>query len=88
MRPPASREVLAKPPHWTENPIVVLLGLFILLGPLAVPMLWRSRRFTRGWKVGLTFAVLAATFAACWYSAAVLEKALEPLQELRRSGLL
>ncbi|MEI8374249.1 MAG: hypothetical protein WCJ35_15610 [Planctomycetota bacterium] len=86
--PPVSLENPTKPLSWTESPVVVLLGLFFLLGPLALPMLWRSRRFTRIWKIGLTFAVLLVTVAAFWYSAEVLMKAFEPLQELRRSGLI
>jgi len=85
---PASLEIRAKPPSWTESPVVVLLGLFVFLGPLALPMLWHSRRFTRVWKIGLTIAVLLVTVAAVWYSAEVLKKAWEPFQELRRSGLL
>ncbi len=88
LRPPASLASAVKPPSWLESPVVVLLGLFVLFGPLALPLLWRSRRFTRAWKIGLTVAVLLATFVAIWYSAELLKKALDPLQELRQSGLM
>jgi uncharacterized membrane protein len=86
--PPVSLSTSEKPPSWTESPVVVLLGLFVFFGPLALPLLWRSRRFTRVWKIGLTLAVLLATYAAFWYSAELLKKALDPLQELRQSGLI
>jgi hypothetical protein len=86
--PPSSPVIYARPPSWIESRVVVLLGLFVILGPLALPMLWHSRRFTLGWKIGLTIAVSLLTIAAVWYSVAVLLKAFEPLQDLRRSGLL
>jgi hypothetical protein len=65
--------------------VVVLLALS-LFGPLAIRMLWRSRRFTRGWKIGLTVAVLAVTVFACWYTAKVFNEAVD--QAWRQSGLL
>ena len=74
-----------KPLRWTENAVIVLLALS-LFGPLAIPMLWRSRRFTRGWKIGLTIAVLAVTVFACWYTAKVINAAVD--KAWRESGLL
>jgi hypothetical protein len=92
LSPPAAHATPAKAPSWTESPVVVLLGLFVVLGPLALPMLWRSRRFTRIWKIALTVVVLVVTVAVFWSLAELLTKSLEPLQEplqeLRRSGLL
>ena len=86
--PPASSQTTEKPPSWAENPVVVLLALFTVLGPFALPMLWRSRRFTRGWKIGLTLAMLLLTVVACWYVAVTVNKLFDPLlQELRRAGL-
>lgn len=80
-----SAPVPLKPPSWTENVVIVLLALS-LIGPLAIPMLWRSRRFTRGWKIGLTLAVLAVTVFACWYTVKAINAALD--QALQQSGLL
>ncbi len=85
--PPPSLAVPVKPPSWTDSPWF-LLGLFVFFPPLVLPLLWRSRRFTRVWKTGLTCVVVLATAAALWYSVYVLQKAFEPLQELWRSGLL
>lgn len=81
---PASAAVPEKPLSWSENPVVVLLALS-LIGPLAIPMLWRSRRFTRGWKIGLTVAVLAVTVLACWYTVKAINAALD--QAWQQSGL-
>ncbi len=69
--------------------MVVLLALFVLFGPLALPMLWRSRRFTRGWKIGLTLAVLLETAAFGWYVWYVIQGVNKDLEQaLRQSGLL
>jgi hypothetical protein len=91
LRRPASLPIAAKLPGWTENPVVVVLGLFVVLGPLALPMLWRSRRFTRGWKIGLTVAVLLETAVFCWYVGEVWQKTVgeynKSLEEYQRLGL-
>ncbi len=82
---PAVAAASEKQPSWTEDPVVVLLAL-ALIGPLAIGMLWRSRRFTRGWKIGLALAVLAVTVFACWYTGKVLNDAVA--QAWRKAGLL
>jgi hypothetical protein len=40
-----------------DNRWVVLGLLFGVLGPLAIPLLWRSRAFTWPWKIILSVAV-------------------------------
>ena len=81
---PASGAVPEKPLSWAESPLVVLLALS-LFGPLAIRLLWRSRRFTRAWKIGLTLVVLAVTVFACWYTVKVVNAAVD--QALRQAGL-
>jgi RsiW-degrading membrane proteinase PrsW (M82 family) len=68
---------------WMESRWAVLVSLFFLFGPLALPMLWRSRQFSPVWKIILTTLVLGATaliIGLLWY---VVNKALEPLTDLR-----
>ena len=63
---------------------MVLATLFLVAGPLGLPMLWRSRQFSPVWKVALSALVLGVTVAVVamiWY---VLGKSLEPLMELRK----
>ncbi len=43
---------------WYERPWGVLLLLFVVLGPLGLPFLWRSSGFSRAAKVILTAAVI------------------------------
>ena len=68
-----------------ESPVVVLVALFAVLGPLGLPMLWRSRCFTRAWKIGLTVVVLLVTVALGWYIADQWQKTVA---ELTQRGLI
>ena len=73
--------------RWTENPWVVLILLFFVLGPLGLPMLWRSRRFSLLWELLLTALMTVITvflLAMIWY---VTDQALAPLRELQRMKL-
>ena len=54
------------PPHapdlpWYYRPLGVLILLFFVLGPLALPYLWKSPRFSQGMKIVLTVATVAYT---------------------------
>ena len=55
-----SREPPA-PIKWYYRPVWVLVLLFLVLGPLALPYLWRSPSFSRRLKVVLTVLVVAYT---------------------------
>jgi hypothetical protein len=56
----SSREA-STPLAWYYRPVWVLVLLFVVLGPLALPFLWRSPRFSSPLKVVLTLLVLAYT---------------------------
>lgn len=73
-------------PKWSETRGGILVSLFALLGPLALPMLWRSRQFSRPWKIVLTALVVAITVVVVWLLWYVIHKALEPLGQLRELG--
>jgi len=47
------------PIKWYYRPAWVLILLFVVLGPLALPYLWKSPRFSRHMKIVLTVLVLA-----------------------------
>jgi len=70
-----------KPRKPTDNPWIVLSMLFLALGPLALPLLWRSRGFNIFWKIVLTILVvviIAIIIALMWY---VIHTALAPLRD-------
>jgi len=48
-----------KPGPWQQRPGVILALLFLGIGPLALPMLWRSPRFSKAQKSAITAANLA-----------------------------
>ena len=57
---PEKEKIVAPPePAW-----LVLLMLFVLMGPLALPMLWKSPHFARPIKVVLTVLVSLIAIAA------------------------
>jgi len=63
-RPPPRRDV-------AESRWAVLVLLFAALGPLALHVLWRSPRFSPGWKVVLTLLVVIFTVVVVvvlWYA--------------------
>lgn len=76
-------ERCAKPSRGMDSPWIVLPMLFLVLGPLGLPMLWRSRQFSVLWKMILTVLVLAITAVVLWAIWLLYQKALAPLQELR-----
>ncbi len=49
------------PLKWYYRPAWVVVLLFVVLGPLALPFLWKSPRFSRPLKVVLTVLALAYT---------------------------
>jgi cytochrome b subunit of formate dehydrogenase len=46
---------------WYLNPIVVILLLFFVLGPLGLPLLYKSPKFNRASKIILTVLVAVYT---------------------------
>jgi hypothetical protein len=45
--------------RWYHRPLWVVVLLFVVLGPLGLPALWKSPSFSRAAKVVLTVAVIA-----------------------------
>ena len=79
---PAAPEEPSARPVWSESPYVVVL-LLLALGPLGLPILWRSRQFSPVWKMALTILVAALTlllFAKIWYG---VQESLAPLRQLQ-----
>ena len=69
-----------------ESPWVILPLIFLVLGPLALPLLWRSRRFSLLWKNVLTVITLVYTvflMASVWFSAQEAMKSFRELDKLR-----
>jgi hypothetical protein len=80
--------VPAAPPSaggkFLESRATVLVMLFTVLGPLALPLLWRSSRFSPAWKIGLTLLMLFGTAAIVWLFGYVIHMTLKPLEDLQK----
>ena len=71
---------------WYLNPISVILLLFIVLGPFALPVLYKSPKFSKALKTILTVAVLVYTLFMIFASLEIRRELYQRMEELR--GLL
>ncbi len=76
---PAPSDRVGQRYSWYENVWFVLAMLFLVLGPLALPLLWRSRQFSLLWKLVLTLLIGLLTAAMAIYVYQRLNAALAPL---------
>jgi hypothetical protein len=70
---------------WYYRPVWVLILLFFVLGPFALPYLWRSPRFTRGLKIALTISVVAYTGLLVGETIRIVHAVQDELKELQLS---
>jgi len=66
----------------SENRWVVLTMLLLVMGPLGLPMLWRSRQFSFMLKTALTLLILGVTAVILGVIYHTLQVRLQPLREL------
>lgn len=69
------------PAKWYYNVWFVLFMLFVAVGPLGLPLVWKSPAFSRRMKWVLTVLVVVATILAVTFSADVLLHTLTKLQD-------
>ena len=60
-------KALAGSVPWYYQPVPILLLAFLVLGPLALPLIWKTPRFTRGSKVLWTLVILVYTGITFFY---------------------
>ena len=61
---------------WYYRPFWVLVLCFVVLGPLGLPYLWRSPRFSRGAKILLSGCVIV-------YTGLIVVESVRLVQEVR-----
>jgi hypothetical protein len=74
------------PVKWCHRPVWVLILLFFVLGPLGLPYLWRSPRFTHILKVILTVAVLGYTGLLVGETIRIVQAVRVEMREIDLSG--
>ena len=77
----------ARKSDWADSRVMVFVMLFVVLGPLALPLLWRSRQFSLPWKIVLTVFMVALTALILYLIWYVIYKSLEPLRQLHMGEL-
>jgi hypothetical protein len=65
---------------WYYRPWAVVVLLFVVLGPLGLPLLWRSPSFNRSSKIVLTVAMVAYTALLAESMIVAVRMAMEPLK--------
>ncbi|MGH7288549.1 MAG: hypothetical protein ACREI8_11085 [Myxococcota bacterium] len=68
------------PPPWYYRPWTVVVLLFFVLGPVGLPVLWKSPSFTRGWKIVLTLATVVFTLLLLESVVAAVRMAMEQMK--------
>jgi len=68
---------------WYYRPWAVVILLFLVLGPLGLPLLWKSPGFTRGWKIVLTVAMAVYTLLLIDSMVAAVRMLMEQLEPAR-----
>jgi hypothetical protein len=68
---------------WYLSPIVVLLLLFFVLGPLGLPLLYKSPHFGRKWKIALTVITIVYTIYIIYETVVILQAMLEWIWQMQ-----
>lgn len=78
----ANREAPAKWREMIDHRWVVLLLLFGVMGPLAIPILWKSRGFSVLGKILLSVAVTIYIAALAWCAWLAVKSAYDQIKDL------
>jgi len=68
---------------WYLRPLSVVLSLFFVLGPLGLPLLYKSPKFSRTSKTILTMAVVIYTFYLIFISLEIARELYERMEEFK-----
>jgi hypothetical protein len=68
---------------WYLRPISVVLSLFFVLGPLGLPLLYKSPKFSRTLKLILTIAVFVYTSYLIFVSLEIARELYKRMEEFK-----
>jgi len=69
---------------WYYRPVPVLVLLLVVIGPFALPLLYKSPHFSKFWKFLLTIVVVIFTCYLIWASIKIWERMSEVIKEVTR----
>ena len=70
---------------WYLTRGAVIWGL-LLVGPLALPLLWMSAEFKKSTKIIITVVALALTYLSYLYTPVLLDNLTRRLQQMQAAG--
>ena len=59
--------------RWYYEPLVVTLLLFLVLGPFGLPLVYKSPKFNKTWKIILTLLTVIYTGYLLWATVVSME---------------
>jgi hypothetical protein len=68
---------------WYLRPIIVIILLFFVLGPFALPLLYKSPKFTKTLKIVLTIVVIVYTLYLVFASIEIGKEVYKRMEELQ-----
>lgn len=68
---------------WCYRPWIVVVLLFFVLGPFGLPLLYKSPKFSKGWKWGFTILTLCYTGYLVWATVKTMEALSGSLAQLQ-----
>jgi len=66
---------------WYHRPVAIVLLAIFVLGPLAIPLVWRTPAWSPRGRWIATVLILAYTVLLCWQVWVAVQFALEQLQQ-------
>ena len=67
---------------WYHQPIVIILLIFLALGPFGLPLAYRSPKFNTTWKIILTVLTLLFTFYLIWQTVVLVQIMMSWINQL------
>jgi hypothetical protein len=74
--------------RWYLKPVIVLLLLFIVLGPFALPLLYKSPKFNKTLKILLTVVVVIYTLYLVFVSLEIGREVYREMKELQDTSAI
>jgi hypothetical protein len=74
--------------RWYLRPVIVLLLLFIVLGPFALPLLYKSPKFNKTLKILLTVVVVIYTLYLVFVSLEIGREVYREMKELQDTSAI
>jgi hypothetical protein len=69
--------------RWYLSPIAVILLLFFVLGPLGLPLLYKSPHFSKALKIILTIVVIIYTAYLIYETIQITRELFKKIEELQ-----